>query len=115
MTNTTAGNKGNGELNQFPTIQTTMARLQDCKKGMYLQFGWRNDGKKFKILKVNKLSLNIDYTPTEEVWSIDIDDNKVNVYNSFIYKGSIVILLQNAYNAAIEYVKKRRNKQLELF
>lgn len=67
------------------------------------------------LCEQNKLSLNIDYTPTEEVWSIDIDDNKVNVYNSFIYKGSIVILLQNAYNAAIEYVKKRRNKQLELF
>ena len=60
MTNTTAGNKGNGELNQFPTIQTTMARLQDCKKGMYLQFGWRNDGKKFKILKVNKHSVTIN-------------------------------------------------------
>lgn len=56
------------------------------------------------------LSVNIEYTTNEEAWDIDIDDGKENIYNSFICKGSIVILLQNAYNATFEYLK--RNERL---
>lgn len=60
-------------------------------------------------------TLTLDYNATEEVWSVDISRGKTHVYGTFIYKGSIATLLQNAYNAMVEYVKKERNKQLNLF
>lgn len=60
-------------------------------------------------------TLALDYNATEEVWSVDISRGKTHVYNSFIFKGTIAPLLQNAYNAMAEYIKKERSKQLELF
>lgn len=52
------------------------------------------------------LSAAITYAASEEVWDIDIDDKGFLVYSSFIFKESLPILLQNACNATIEYIKK---------
>lgn len=60
------------------------------------------------LIEQHGLILNIDYNPFEEVYNIDIYDGKVHVYNSFDDKGSLVVLLQCAYNATIEYIKKRQ-------
>lgn len=51
------------------------------------------------------LELYISYNASEEVWDCDVDDGKTRVFNSFIYKGSLVVLIQNAYNATFEYLK----------
>lgn len=63
-----------------------------------------------KLCEQHGLSVNIEYTANEEAWDIDIDNGKENIYNSVIYKGSLVVLLQNAYNATFEYLK--RNERL---
>lgn len=37
-----------------------MARLQDCKKGMYIAFSYQPGARRFRIRKVNKNSVTIN-------------------------------------------------------
>lgn len=67
------------------------------------------------ICEQHVLELYIAYNASEEVWDCDIDDGKTRVFSSFIYKHSLTILLQNAYNATLEYIKKQNYVQLSLF
>lgn len=53
------------------------------------------------------LELYISYNASEEVWDCDVDDGKTRVFNSFIFKAGLTDLLQSAYNATIEYIKKQ--------
>lgn len=54
------------------------------------------------------LTMKLTYTPNvDECWSIEIFHVDSGwKYSSFIYKGSLVILLQNAVNRIQEHFKK---------
>ena len=54
MTSTTAGNKGNGELNQFPTIQTTME--------IFIKYELKNVAPRFHKAIWRKYSVMRGYT-----------------------------------------------------
>lgn len=58
------------------------------------------------ICEQHGLELYIAYNASEEVWDCDIDNGKTRVFNSFVFKHSLTILLQDAYNAVVEYVQK---------
>lgn len=59
------------------------------------------------------LELHISYNASEEAWDCDVYDGKTGVFTSFIFKHSLAILLQNAYNSTLEYIKKQNSKYYE--
>lgn len=60
------------------------------------------------LCEMHNFSLTLTYGDGDSVWSIDIYDGKLRVYSSFVYKGGLEGLIEDATEAVLKFLERNQ-------